>query len=98
MGRWVSFPEFLDSVERTPKAINILAFVPLNPLMVWAMGLGQGQSPARSPPHQNMKRCARLLDEAVAAGAMGISAQRTGERSSQRDFDGTPMATDPDAR
>src|ERR1700674_5627147 len=29
---WVTFPEFLDSVERTPKAINVLSSMPLSPL------------------------------------------------------------------
>jgi N-acyl-D-aspartate/D-glutamate deacylase len=29
---WVTFPEFLDSLERTPKAINLLPYVPLTPL------------------------------------------------------------------
>ena len=90
---WVSFPEFLDSVERTPKSVNILAYVPLNPLMVWAMGLERAKSGVlpTDAEHATMRT---LLDEAMAAGAQGVSAQRTGERSSQRDYDGTPMATD----
>jgi N-acyl-D-amino-acid deacylase len=90
---WVSFPEFLDSLDRTPKAINILAFVPLNPLMVWAMGLERAKSGVLPTASEHAEMC-QLLDEAMAAGAMGVSAQRTGERSSQRDYDGTPMATD----
>ena len=36
----------------------------------------------------------RLLAEAMDAGASGLSAQRMGPRSVQRDYDGTPMATD----
>ena len=35
---WVTFPEFLDSVDRTPKAVNILPYVPLSPLLIWVMG------------------------------------------------------------
>ena len=31
---WVSFPEYLDSVERTPKAINILPYVPIAPILI----------------------------------------------------------------
>ena len=30
---WVTFPEFLDSVERTPKAVNILPYVPVGTLL-----------------------------------------------------------------
>ena len=29
---WVTFPEFLESVDRTPKGVNVMAFVPLAPL------------------------------------------------------------------
>src|SRR6187401_232581 len=35
---WVTYPEFLDSVDRTPKAVNMRAFVPLNPLLNWVLG------------------------------------------------------------
>ena len=28
---WVTFPEFLDSVERAPKAINLLPYMPVGP-------------------------------------------------------------------
>ena len=35
---WISYPEFLDSVERTPKSVNVRAFVPLNPLLNWVLG------------------------------------------------------------
>ena len=35
---WETYPEFLDSLDRTPKGVNILSYVGLNPLMVWVMG------------------------------------------------------------
>ena len=38
---WVSFPEFLDSVERTPKAINLLPYVPVGPILIRVPG-GRG--------------------------------------------------------
>jgi N-acyl-D-amino-acid deacylase len=90
---WETFPEFLDSVDRTAKSVNILAYLPLNPLMVWAMGLERAKAGAMPTDAEHAEMC-RLLDEAMTAGAQGMSAQRTGERSSQRDYDGTPMATD----
>ena len=37
---WESFPEFLDSLERTPKGLNLLAYVGLNPLMMYVMSDG----------------------------------------------------------
>src|ERR1700676_3983665 len=35
---WVTYPEFLDSIDRKPKGINILPYVPAAPLLIWAMG------------------------------------------------------------
>src|SRR5436190_15965415 len=31
---WVSYPEFLDSLERTPKGVNCASFAPLAPIIV----------------------------------------------------------------
>ena len=36
---WVSFGEFLDSMDRIPKGLNLATYVPLTPLYVWVMGL-----------------------------------------------------------
>ncbi|MGE3326260.1 MAG: amidohydrolase family protein, partial [Acidimicrobiia bacterium] len=90
---WETFPEFLDSVDRVPKSVNVLAYVPLNPVMVWAMGLERAKSGVL-PSDAEHAEMQRILTEAMAAGASGVSAQRMGTRSVQRDYDGTPMATD----
>src|SRR3979490_3271727 len=41
---WITYPEFLDSVDRHPKGVNLLPFVPMAPVMVWAMGLEAAKS------------------------------------------------------
>ena len=48
---WVSFPEFLDSLERTPKGVNCTSFAPLAPIIVWVMGIEAAKSrqPTRGP-------------------------------------------------
>ncbi len=89
---WESYPEFLDSVERTPKGINLLGYVGLNPLLMYVMGLETAKSRAATDDEQ-AEMC-KLLEEALEAGACGFSAQLGGEDSVQRDYDGTPMATD----
>jgi N-acyl-D-aspartate/D-glutamate deacylase len=90
---WVTFPEFLDSVERTPKAVNVLPYMGLSPLLIWV--LGQERAKAGVLPsddeHTEMRR---LLHEAMDAGACGWSGQRLRNVLLQRDYDGTPMATD----
>ena len=64
---WESFPEFLDSLERTPKGVNILAYVPLTPLMMYVMGLEAAKSRPATPPER--ERLKILFHEALEAGA-----------------------------
>jgi N-acyl-D-aspartate/D-glutamate deacylase len=92
---WVSFPEFLDSLDRSPKGINILPYVPVAPMMTYVMGLEAAKS--RKPTAAEERQLCELLDEAMEAGGCGWSAQRlspTSGLNTQRDYDGTPMVTD----
>ena len=89
---WVTFPEFMDSLARIPKGVNINTLVPLTPLYGWVMGWDEAKK--RRPTEAEMKEMCRLLNEAMDAGACGWSAQVLGQFSVQRDFDGTPMITD----
>ena len=77
---WVTFPEFLDSVERTPKGLNILPYIPIAPLMVWVMGREEAKS-GRMPTDDEHREMVRLLHEGMDAGGCGWSAQRFGEDS-----------------
>ena len=93
---WTTFPEFLDSVERAPKAINLLPYMPTGPALIWTLGLDDAKA-GRKPTAAEHAALRRLLDEALDAGACGWSAQRLmpdGPSSVQRDHDGTPMVTD----
>ena len=93
---WVTFPEFLDSVERAPKAVNVLPYVPIGPMLVWVLGFEDAKA-GRRPTDAEHAELRRLLHEAMDAGGCGWSAQRMlpdGPASVQRDFDGTPMPTD----
>jgi N-acyl-D-aspartate/D-glutamate deacylase len=89
---WITFPEWLDTLDRIPKGVNCLTYVPVAPLMTWVMGLDAAKSrPATAAERREMQR---LLHEAMDCGACGFSIQRLGKRSVQADFDGTPMVTD----
>jgi N-acyl-D-aspartate/D-glutamate deacylase len=93
---WITFPEFLDSVERTSKSVNILPYVPLTPLLVWVLGLERAKAGVMPTDAEHDQMC-RLLGEAMDAGGCGWSAQRLfpqGTMALQRDYDGTPMPTD----
>jgi len=90
---WVTYPEFLDSVERHPKGVNMLPFVPMAPVMTWVMGLEEAKS-GRMPTKTETQEMCRIINEAMDRGACGWSAQRFGRNSVQADYDGTPMVTD----
>ena len=74
---WTSYPEYLDSMDRAPKSLNVLPYVGLNPLMIAAMGFEDAKS-GRMPTEAEHAEMARLLHEAMDAGACGFSAQCLG--------------------
>ena len=89
---WETYPEFLDSLERTPKGLNMLSYGSLNPLMSYVMGL-EAAKERQATPGEQARMCA-ILGEMMDVGACGFSAQLIGENTIQRDYDGTPMITD----
>jgi N-acyl-D-aspartate/D-glutamate deacylase len=93
---WITYPEFLDSVDRRPKAVNVLPYVPIAPLLVWVMGFERAKAGAM-PTDAEHGEIRRLLHQSMDAGGCGWSAQRLhpdGPGAVQRDYDGGPMVTD----
>lgn len=90
---WETFPEFLDSVARAPKGVNVMSFVPLAPLYGYVVGLDEAKG--RAVTDDELRRMCELLVEAMEAGGCGLSAQILGDVGNmQLDYDGTPMVTD----
>ncbi len=93
---WETFPEFLDSVDRTNKAVNLVPCVPIAPIMIAAMGFDRARTGVL-PTDEEHEKMKDLLREAMDAGGIGWSAQvlpPDGPAAVQRDFDGGPMVTD----
>jgi N-acyl-D-aspartate/D-glutamate deacylase len=90
---WETFPQYLDSVDRTPKSINLLPYMGLSPLLIWTMGIERAKA-GEMPTDAEHAEMRRILNEAMDAGACGWSVQTTGVESIQRDYDGTAMPTD----
>ncbi|MGB1087664.1 MAG: N-acyl-D-amino-acid deacylase family protein, partial [Alphaproteobacteria bacterium] len=89
---WESWPEWLRSMQRIDKGINLASFLPLNALMIYVMGLDAAKSRAATPAElQQMKD---LLNEAMDAGAIGFAFSYLQNTSGHVDYDGTPMPTD----
>lgn len=90
---WESFPEYLARIEGLPMGVNILTYLPLNPLLVYVMGVDAAKT--RRPTKAELAEIHRLINEAMDAGAIGISMSCMGaEGNSHLDCDGSPMPTD----
>lgn len=90
---WETFPEYLDQVRGLAKGVNVLTYLPLNPLLVYVMGIEAAKS--RSPNAEEMAEIHRLINEGMDAGAIGISMSVMGaEGNSHVDVDGSSMPTD----
>jgi N-acyl-D-aspartate/D-glutamate deacylase len=90
---WESFPDYLARVEQLPKGVNVLNYLPLNPLLVYVMGVDAAKT--RRPTAEEMAEIHRLINEAMDAGAIGVSMSVMGEQgNSHLDCDGTPMPSD----
>jgi N-acyl-D-aspartate/D-glutamate deacylase len=89
---WETIPQYMESLNRAPKGVNAIQYLPTSSLMVYVMGIDAAKSrPATEAERDEMRR---LLAEGMDAGLSGFSIQRLGEDSTQADFDGSPMVTD----
>jgi N-acyl-D-amino-acid deacylase len=70
---WESFPEYLDALERMPRALDIVAQVPHAAVRAYVMG-DRAHDEATADEVAEM---ARLVEEALAAGAAGFTTSRT---------------------
>jgi len=89
---WETVPQYLDSLDRAPKGVNCIQYMPTASLMTYVMGLEAAKTRPATPEERSLM--ARILDEGMDAGLCGFSIQRLGPNSTQADFDGSPMVTD----
>jgi len=73
---WGSFPEYLDALERQPRAIDVGTHVPHVALRAFVMG-DRGGDPDEHPTEHETARMAELVAEGLDAGAIGVSTSRT---------------------
>jgi N-acyl-D-amino-acid deacylase len=91
---WETFPQWMDHLERLPKAVNMMQLVPITPLVSYVMG-GWDEAKNRQPNEKEIQRMIEIIDEAMECGANGWAAQRlAGRFSTQRDYDGSLMISD----
>lgn len=72
---WETFPEYLDALERMPRAVDVATQVPHAALRGYVMGPEGAENEAPTPAQLEEMR--RLTVEALRAGALGFSTSRT---------------------
>ena len=84
--QWESFPEYLDAIDRMRRAIDVAAQVPHGAVRAYVMGERGAKNEASTP--EDVAEMARIVREALAAGALGFSTSRT---LLHRAIDGEPV-------
>ncbi len=84
---WESFPEYMAAVERRPKALNHAMYIGHSAIRMYVMGRRAVTDKATD---EEIDRMARLVQEALKAGAMGFSTSRTHTHLTP---DGTPVVS-----
>ena len=84
---WETFPEYLATVDRLPKAINYGAYIGHSALRMYVMGRRALGEPATE---DDLVRMTAAVKEAIRAGAMGFSSSRSTTHVTPDD---TPVAS-----
>jgi len=69
-----TFPEYLDSIDRRPKRLNVAAMLGHTPLRLYVMGEDATERPATDDEVERMRAIAA---EAIAAGAIGFATSKS---------------------
>lgn len=72
---WESFPEYLDALERMPRALDVGAQIPHSALRTYVMG-ERGITHDEATP-DDIQAMVALVAEGLRAGALGFSTSRT---------------------
>ena len=83
---WESFPEFLDALDTTELALDVGAQVPHGAVRAYVMGERGARNEPATP--DDIAEMARIVAEAIDAGAVGVSTSRT---IVHRAVDGEPV-------
>jgi N-acyl-D-aspartate/D-glutamate deacylase len=93
---WESFPEYLDALDRQPRTIDVGTHVPHAALRAFIMG-ERGADPGQHPDEDQLAQMAKLLEQGLDAGAVGVSTSRTERhRTSTGENLGTLRAREPE--
>ncbi len=72
---WETFPEYLDSLDRMPRVLDVAAQAPHSAIRAYVMDERGARNEPATPA--DIAEMARITREAVEAGAVGFSTSRT---------------------
>jgi N-acyl-D-amino-acid deacylase len=72
---WETFPQYLDSLDRKPRVLDVAAQAPHSAIRAYVMDERGARNEAATP--EDIAEMARITREAVEAGALGFSTSRT---------------------
>lgn len=72
---WETFPEYLDALDKMPRAVDIGTHVPHGAVRAYV--LGDREKPGAIPTEDDIRKMAEIVEEGVRAGALGFSTSRT---------------------
>src|SRR3546814_9374071 len=84
---WETFPEYLATVDRLPKALNYGSYIGHSALRMYAMGKRGVEEKASE---DDLRLMSAIVKEAILAGAMGFSTSRA---STHVTPDNSPIAS-----
>jgi N-acyl-D-aspartate/D-glutamate deacylase len=73
--QWESFPEYLDALERMPRALDVATQVPHGAVRAYVMGERGADNEVATP--EDIESMSRIVEEGIRAGALGFSTSRT---------------------
>jgi len=78
---WETFPEYLNTLEKSPRIMDIGTQIPHAALRFFVMG-EDGTDYKKKPNDKQIETMSTLLEEALLKGALGISTSRTTKHKS----------------
>jgi N-acyl-D-amino-acid deacylase len=87
---WITFPEFLNSLERGGLGVNAASMVPYSPLRAYVLGNEAARDPDYVLTGDELATIKRILREGLEAGGFGFSGTFS---MANRDYDGGYLPT-----
>ena len=73
--QWETFPEYLDTLDKMPRALDVATQIPHGSVRAYVMGQRGADNEAATP--DDIAKMADIVEDGIKAGALGFSTSRT---------------------